>query len=108
MATSSQRNELIVFQYATITENEYNEKVQSWAEYVQRQARIRFGNAQEQREAAQENASQTATFECVRSLALEAVTLNDHRIFYDGSAWDLTEKAKLDRKTIRFTATRVL
>lgn len=68
-------------------------------------ARIKYGFAQEKREAAQEGASQTATFEVVPTVALEATRLTD-RIEFDGSDWDIAEVAKLDRQTLRFTATR--
>lgn len=105
MATASQRTELIVIQRATATTNEYNEAEETWATYATRRVRVRFGTAQEKREAAQEGGVQTATFECERSSTLDAVTLKD-RISYLNSFWDLTEIAPLDRKTIRFTATR--
>jgi head-tail adaptor len=107
MATASQRTELIVLQRATTAENEYGEAVPTWATYVSRRARVRFGTAQEKREAAQEGGVQSATFECDRSAELDAVTLKD-RISYLNSFWDLTEIAPLDRKTIRFTGTRAL
>lgn len=109
MPAASQRTELIVFQRATVTTNEYNEAVEDWSdptELATRRARVRFGTAQEKREAAQESASQTATFECVRSAELDAVRLKD-RISYLGSAWDITESAPLDRSTIRFTGIRL-
>lgn len=105
MASASQRTELIVFERATTAENDYGEAVETWAELLRRRARVRFGTAQEKREAAQEGGVQTATFECVRSAELDDVTLKD-RISFDGSTWDITERAPLDRKTIRFTATR--
>lgn len=105
MATASQRTELIVFERATVTEDGYGGEVETWAEYVSRRARVRFGTAQEKREAAQEGGVQSASFECVRSAELDAVTLKD-RISYLDSSWDLTEIAPLDRKDIRFTATR--
>lgn len=107
MASASQRRELIVFQRGTATTNDYNEQSLSWATLATRRARVRFGTAQEKREAAQEGGVQSATFECVRSAALDAVTLKD-RISYLSSNWDLTEIAPLDRKTIRFTGTRTL
>jgi SPP1 family predicted phage head-tail adaptor len=100
------RTELIVFQRATVTTNDYGEEISTWADYATRRARVRFGTAQEKREAAQESASQTATFECVRSAALDGITTKD-RISYLGSAWDITEAAPLDRATIRFTAVRL-
>lgn len=104
---ASNRTELIVFHRATTSENEYGEAIQTWSTYTSRRARVRFGTAQEKREAAQEGGTQSATFECVRSAALDAVTLKD-RISYLGSLWDITEVAPLDRKTIRFTAIRTL
>lgn len=107
MPRASQRTELIVFQRGTATTNDYNESEFTWATLVTRRARVRFGTAQEKREAAQEGGVQTATFECERAADLDAVTLKD-RISYLGSSWDLTEIAPLDRKTIRFTGTRTL
>jgi SPP1 family predicted phage head-tail adaptor len=106
MPAASQRTELIVFQRATVTTDDYGQEIETWTDYATRRARVRFGTAQEKREAAQESASQTATFECVRSAELDAVTLKD-RISYDGSDWDITERAPLDRATIRFTGVRL-
>lgn len=106
--SASQRTGLVVFQRAAVIENEYGEPVVSgWTTYATRSARIRFGTAAEKREAAQEGGAQTATFECHRSAALDAVTLSD-RISCLGSDWDITETAPLDRKTIRFTGVRTL
>lgn len=105
MPRAGERTELIVFERATVTEDGYGGETSVWATYASRRARVRFGTAQEKREAAQEGGVQTATFECERSAVLDAVTLED-RISYLGSAWDLTEVALLDTKTIRFTGTR--
>lgn len=107
MAAASQRTELIVIQRSTPTEDDHGGQTLAWATYATRRARVRFGTAQEKREAAQESGAQTATFECVRSATLDAVTLKD-RISYLNSFWDLTEVAPLDRKTIRFTGTRTV
>lgn len=105
---ASQRTELIVFQRGTTSENEYGEPIESGTTTIaSRRARVRFGTAQEKREAAQEGGVQSATFECVNSSTLATLTLKDF-ISYLGSRWDLTEIAPLDRKTIRFTATRVV
>jgi head-tail adaptor len=107
MPRASLRSELIVFQRAPPTEDESGGQTLVWATYATRRARVRFGTAQEKREAAQEGGVQTATFECVSSSTLRSVTLKD-RISYIGASWDIVETAPLDRKTIRFTATRVL
>lgn len=110
MATASQRTERIAFIAASTSTNDYNETVESWASpttLATRNARVRFGTGQEKREAAQEAASQTASFECHRSLDLDAIPMTA-RIGFDGSQWDITERAPLDRKTIRFTGVRLL
>lgn len=107
MVTASQRTEAIFFHRGTPSEDEYGEQIMAWNELYQRRARVRYGTAQEKREAAQEGGVQSATFECVRSAELDGITLKD-RIYFDGSDWDIVERAPLDRKTIRFTATRTL
>ena len=110
MPTAGQRKWSITFLQAGTTTNDYNETVEDWTSpttLATRRARVRFGTAQEKREAAQETALQSATFECVNSSTLRAVTLKN-KIGFDGSQWDITEKATLSPKDIRFTATRVL
>jgi head-tail adaptor len=107
MPSASQRTELIVFERATPTEDESGGETLTWSTYAMRRSYVRFGTAQEKREAAQEGGSQAATFECETSATLKAVTLKD-RISYLNSYWDLSEIAPLDTKTIRFTATRKL
>lgn len=108
MPSASRRTELIWFERATITEDEHGGEILTWpgTYFATRRARVRFGTSQEKREAAQETATQTATFECVRSSTLLNVTMKD-RIIYMGRAWDIVENAPLDTATIRFTATRV-
>lgn len=105
--SATRRTELIVIERATATEDDYGNPVFTWGTYATRRARVRFGTAMEKREAAQEGGVQAATFECVSSSTLRAVTLKD-RISYLSSKWDITETAPLDTKTIRFTATRTL
>jgi SPP1 family predicted phage head-tail adaptor len=96
---------LVTFQRATTTTDDYGGEVSTWADLQQGYARVRFGTAQEKREAAQEVGQQSATFELVPTTALLGVQLTD-RIQFDGSDWDITEVAPLDRQTIRFTAVR--
>ncbi len=97
---------LVAFQRSTVTTNEYGESIPGTpATFEEGWARVRFGTAQEKREAAQEAAGQSATFELVPTTALLAVLLTDH-ILFDGSQWDIVEKAPLERNNIRFTATR--
>jgi head-tail adaptor len=100
----------IAFIRAVETTDDYNQSVESWdspTTLVTVLAQITFGSAQENRQAAQQSASQAASFECLRTPILDAVTAKD-RISFDGSLWGITERAPLDRRMIRFTAARIL
>jgi head-tail adaptor len=107
---AGKRDCVIAFIAATDTTDDYNATVEDWDDpttLATRNARVTFGTGQEKREAAQQAASQSATFECVRSPTLDAVPMTA-RISFDGSQWNITERAPLDRKTIRFTAVRLV
>jgi SPP1 family predicted phage head-tail adaptor len=99
------RDRRVVFQRAATTTDDYGGEVQTWADLEQAWARVRFGTAQEKRQAAQEGGIQSATFEVIPTPSLLGAQLTD-RIQFDGSAWDITEVAPLNRQTLRFTATR--
>lgn len=100
-----QRPTLITIQRGTPTGDDYGGETISWATLTTAYARIRYGTGQERREAAQENASQAATFECEWSATLAGVIVTD-RISFDGDFWDITSKAPLGHKEIHFTAIR--
>jgi hypothetical protein len=57
-------------------------------------ARVRFGQAAEKRQAAQEGGVQSATFEVFPTSTLLGTALTD-RIVFDNSNWDITEVAPL-------------
>jgi SPP1 family predicted phage head-tail adaptor len=96
---------LITVQRATVTSDDYGGETPAWANLEQAYARVRFGLAQEKREAAQETAVQTATFEVQPTQVLLGTRMKD-RIQFDGSDWDITEVAPLERNLLRFTAMR--
>lgn len=99
------RDRLISVQAPTATVDDYGGETLTWTDIEQAFAKVRFGQAQEKREAAQEGGVQSATFEVLPTAALLAIDLTA-RIVFDGSDWDLTEIAHLDRQTLRFTAVR--
>lgn len=108
MPRAGQRLWLAVFKQIPTEENEYGEQVPTGdppTEVARQRVSIRFGTGQEKREAAQESGTQSATFECVRTPTLDTIVITDV-LEADGSDWDIVERAPLDRKTIRFTATR--
>jgi head-tail adaptor len=100
-----QRDRLITVQAATPTTDDYGGETMTYADVEQAYARVTFGTAAEKREAAQVNAIQTATFEVLPTQALLDTPMMS-RIVFDGSNWNITEKAEVDRNTLRFTATR--
>jgi SPP1 family predicted phage head-tail adaptor len=97
---------VVTFQRATTTTDDYGQPIETWADYCTATARVLFGSAQEKREAAQESASQTATFECLRTSKVDSVTVKD-RIVFDGDDWDIVSRDPLYRTKIRFTGVRV-
>ena len=103
-----QFDRLVIFKQATTSENDYGEQIASGSTTLAEAfARVRFGTGQEKRQAAQESGVQSATFEFMPTEALLAVPLTAF-IEFDGSDWDLTEKADLERNLMRFTATRAV
>jgi head-tail adaptor len=101
------RDWLVTVQDFTVVTDETGGEDKTWTDYVSAWAQVKFGNAQEKREAAQEGGVQSATFEFVRNTLLDAVTLS-YRLWFMDTAWDITEVATLDRQTLRITAARAM
>lgn len=99
---------LISVQRAELQEDDYGGEAASlWLDREQAYARLRFGRAEEKRVASQEGGFQTATFEVFPTSALLGTELTDRILLHeDNTAWNITEVAPLDRRTLRFTATR--
>jgi head-tail adaptor len=95
----------ITVQRATAVTDDYGGETLTWADLEKALARVRYGPASEKREAAQVGGAQTATFEVFPTPTLLGTRVTD-RIVFDGSDWDISEVAPLDRRTLRFTATR--
>lgn len=60
-----------------------------WSLWCQEFAAIYYGTGTEQRQAAQEQASQSATFEVLSNAKTRAVSVGD-RVVFDGGTWDIT------------------
>lgn len=101
-----QRESLVTFQRGTPTGDDYTpEGTVSWSTLTTAWARIRYGTGQERREAAQERATQAASFECEWSTELASVIPTD-RISFESEAWDIVSKAPLGHREIHFAAVR--
>lgn len=93
MTDPGQRTCLVVIQrQGAGTHDGYTNRPGAWAEYARAWARVRYGTAAERREAAQERASRTATFECDWTPTLAAVRSTD-RLVVLGAAWDISDAA---------------
>jgi hypothetical protein len=108
MPRAGQRKWLVVFKSTPTAENEYGEQVPTGdppTEVARQRVRVRFGTGQERRQAAQETSVQSATLECVRTAAVDAVVATDIAEF-DGSDWDIINRSPMDLKEVHFTVTR--
>lgn len=104
--TVGKRNRQIAIERATVTVDDYGGETATWAVYATVRAEVLFGTGQERREAAQEQAQQSATFIVAWSPLLDAVEVHD-RISFDGSDWDITNIAPVGlNKELHFTAVR--
>ena len=82
------RPHLVRIQRATTATDDYGQGEQTWHDLATGWARVRYGTGQERREAAQENASQAATFEFDWNPTLAAVKPSDRLYVFD-TVWDV-------------------
>ena len=105
MTDPGQRESLITIERGTPTGDDYGGETISWATLTTAYCRIKYGTGQERREAAQERAVQSATFECDWNPTLATVVPTD-RISFEGVAWDIVSVAPLGHKEIHFAGVR--
>lgn len=103
---AGQRDQLILIQRKTTTEDDYGGEVEAWTDHAQEFAEYKPGTGAERRQAAQESASLVATFRVLDNPKTRAVTPGAHRISYDGAFWDITSAVRLGRDGREITATR--
>lgn len=101
--TAGELDRRIVIQRDTPTQDGHGNDVDGWADLSTRWARVIYGSGMERRQAAQADASQTATFEVRRDSVTAAVTPAD-RILFDGLVWEIAGAVRLGRDGMAFTA----
>lgn len=90
MTDPGQRPHLVLVQRrGAEVDDGYTKQPGGWDPYTRGYARIRYGTAAERREAAQDAATQAATFEFDWSPKLAAVLPSDRLVVF-GTAWDIT------------------
>ena len=102
---AGKRNTLITLQRATMVKDDHGGETPSWAEYCEEWASVSFGSGQERREAAQESATQTATFRVLAHPLTLALAPTDRVAGYLGANWDITDVAPYESE-VAFTAVR--
>ena len=95
----------ITIERFTVTTDDYGGEVKAWATYCTAWANVTFGKGDERRQAAQEQASLTATFR-VRANATTAAIATTDRIQFDGAAWDIASNVPYKREGRDITAIR--
>lgn len=106
------RDTLITIERGTAVSDDYGADRLDWSTpttVTTAYARIRYGDGQERREAAQERAIQAATFECDWNSTLDGVRLTDRLYIneYPTEFWDIINKAPLSKQEIHFAAIRL-
>lgn len=108
MTPAGKRDRRVIFQRYAATQDDYGEEIQTWAQQGQPQkAKVYYGTGTERREAAREEGSQSANFNCHASETTKAIVIRD-RIVMSGENWDIVGISPIVRREIEFTATRVL
>jgi head-tail adaptor len=92
MTDPGERPHLIRIQRATIAGDNYGGGAKTWHDHTTGWAKISYGTGAERREAAQENASQAATFMFDWNPTLAAVLTTDRLYVFD-TVWDITSRA---------------
>ncbi|QUT07917.1 head-tail adaptor protein [Sphingobium phenoxybenzoativorans] len=114
---SRSRNRKIVFEKQKLVEDdEYGGEVLKWTTHCREWASVNFGSGQERRSAAQETASQVATFQVLANRATNDLSVKD-RLCYPVTdpdpkkwpRWDITSivPSKQDRRGWDVTAVTV-
>lgn len=104
--TAGRRDQLVIIQRVTVTQDDYGEEVETWATLSEEWMAIHYGRGDERRQAAVEQGQQSANFQALSNTETRSVTLKD-RLVLDGYIWDIVGKSPdmPKRGDIEFTAT---
>lgn len=91
---ASNRPHLIIVERFTETRDVLNTPIKVWNEHCKAYAAVYFGSGSEQREAAQTQGAQVASFEILSNANARAITVMD-RISFAGGLWDIRSVAPI-------------
>ena len=101
--TSRHRDSLIKVERATVTQDDYGEEIETWAQAFQEFARVFYGRGTERREAAADRSEMPITFSVLANINTRTITARD-RIRYDALIWNIEGVAPVTRGEIEITA----
>ena len=101
--TSRHRDSLIKVERATVTQDDYGEEIETWAQAFQEWARVFYGRGNERREAAADRSEMPITFSVLANINTRTITARD-RIRYDALIWNIEGVAPVTRGEIEITA----
>jgi head-tail adaptor len=101
--TSRHRDSLIKVERATVTQDDYGEEIETWAQAFQEFARVFYGRGNERREAAADRSEMPITFSVLANINTRTITARD-RIRYDALIWNIEGVAPVTRGEIEITA----
>lgn len=104
--TAGRRDQLITIQRATVVEDELGGEEKTWGTLAEEWVHVFWGAGSERRQAGQESASQSATFQALDNAATRSTQVTD-RIVWNGE-WDITGIAFPKRGEVEITAVRAL
>jgi len=110
MTDPGQRETLVTIQRGSLTGDDYGSNI-DWTSpttVATAYVRVKYGTGQERREAAQERAVQTATFEADWNPTLDGVIVTDRLYLNEKPSdfWDIVSVAPLGHKEIHFAGVR--
>ena len=101
------RDKRITIETRTSTPDAYGGAIETWEIYARPWADVIYGSGTEQRQAAQNGGSQTASFEIPSNTKTRAISTTDHRISFDGGIWNITAKQDMGlNEGVRLTGIR--
>ena len=101
------RDKRITIEARTVAEDGYGGEVETWTPYARPWADVIYGSGTEQRQAAQDGGSQTASFEIPSNTKSRAISTTGHRISFEGGIWNITAKQDMGlNEGVRLTGIR--
>jgi head-tail adaptor len=113
-SASRRKHKIVIQRTGAPTDDGYTTNPGAWANYATEMAAIYYGTGREQREAAQENATQTASFEVLSNSKTRALSVTDRICFpvtdpdpENWPTWDIQAVNEIgSNKGVRITATK--